>query len=101
LFHTLILGSFPNCTLVHVVCDHSGRSEAFYNGVVCCQQVCALQKQDAGEDELRESLVAHRRLLDRLDTGPAIGLQRSIASNATTRQHLIFWGAWPTVKMSC
>lgn len=45
---------------------------------LCCQQVCALQKQDAGEDEVRESLVAHRRLLDGLAIGPAAGLHHSM-----------------------
>lgn len=53
-----------------------------------CQQVCTLQKQGAGEDEVRESLVAHRRLLDGLASGPAAGWHGVLADVATVFLYL-------------
>ncbi len=37
-------------------------------------QVCALQKLHAGEQELREALLAHRRLSESLHEGAVAGM---------------------------
>lgn len=66
------------------------------------EEVCGLQKANAGETELREALVAHRRLFDGLADDPAVDLsfgeavrlERALVQDSSLgrgRSHILKW----------